>query len=82
MQNTTIWDNFEYKIIAGLDTAGSDNRDLKSKLIEEVKKKPDPTEKDLEAFLQVVRDHEAMVRAREHRELDVGRSSNRVTGGV
>ena len=66
IQNTTILGHFEYKIIAGLDTAGSDNRDLKSKIIEEVKKKPDQTEKDLEAFLQVVREHEVMVRAREH----------------
>ena len=82
MHNTTIWGHFEYKLIAGLDTAGSDNRELKSKLIEEVKKKPDPTEKDLEGFLQVVRDHEAMIRAREHRELDAGRSLNRVTTGA
>ena len=47
-----------------------------------MKKKPDPTEKDLETFLQVVRDHEAMVRAREHREHDAERSLNRVTGGA
>ena len=68
-----------YKLLAGLDTAGSDNRELKSKLIEEVKKKPDPTEKDLDDFLQLVRDHESMIRAREHHELDAGRSLNRVT---
>ena len=82
MEKTTIWGHFEYKIIAALDTAGSDNRDLKRKLIEEVKKKPDPDEKDLETFLQVIRDHEAMVRAREHRENNSGRTLNRVTGGV
>merc|ERR1712236_75771 len=63
MSKTTIWGHFEYKLLAGLDTAGSDNRELKSKLIEEIKKKPDPTEKDLEGFLQVVRDHEAMITA-------------------
>ena len=79
MSNTTIWGHFEYKLLAGLDTAGSDNRELKSKLVEEVKKKPDPTEKDLDEFLQIVRDHESMIRAREHRETDDVRSLNRVT---
>merc|ERR1711888_489234 len=61
VSKTTIWGHFEYKLLAGLDTAGSDNRELKSKLVEEIKKKPDPTERDLDAFLQIVRDHESMI---------------------
>ena len=76
MSNTTIWGHFEYKLLAGLDTAGSDNRELKSKLVEEIKKKPDPTERDLDEFLQIVRDHESMIRGREHRETDDVRNFN------
>merc|ERR1711895_319453 len=72
MEKATIWGHFEYKIIASIDTAGSDNRDLKSKLIQEVGKNQDPDEQGLESFLQVIRDHEAMVRAREYKE-DSGR---------
>ena len=83
MSKTTIWGHFEYKLLAGLDTAGSDNRELKSKLVEEIKKNPDPTEKELDEFLQIVRDHESMIRAREHRETDDVRNNlNRVTTGT
>ena len=80
MAKATIWSHFQYKIIASIDTAGSDNRDLKSKLIQEVGKNQDPDEQGLESFLQVIRDHEAMVRAREYKE-DSGRGINRVQGG-
>ena len=47
-------------------------------MIPDVKKKPDPDEQDLEIFLQVICDHEAMVRAREYREDNSGRNVNRV----
>ena len=77
MAKATIWSHFQYKIISSINTAGSDNRDLKSKLIQEVGKNQDPDEAGLESFLQVIRDHEAMVRAREYKE-DSGRGINRV----
>ena len=50
---------------------------MKSKLIQEVGKNQDPDEAGLESFLQVIRDHEAMVKAREYKE-DSGRNMNRV----
>ena len=50
IHNTTIWGHFEYKLIAGLDTAGSDNRELKYKLIEEVKKKPEQQRRIYKGF--------------------------------
>ena len=80
MGKTTIWGHFEYKILADLDTAGSDNRELKAKLVEELKKNPNPDEKQLEQFLQLIRDHESMIRARDHQEIEDGRNNvNRVT---
>ena len=69
MAKATVWSHFEYKIISSLDTSGTDNRDLKTKLIEECGKNPDPDEEGLESFLKVIRDHEAMVKAREFKEM-------------
>ena len=77
MAKATVWSHFQYKIISSLNTAGADNRDLKTKLIQEVGKNPDPDEAGLESFLQVIRDHEAMVKAREYKE-ESGGNMNRV----
>ena len=77
MAKATIWSHFQYKIISSINTSGSDNRDLKTKLIQEVGKNPDPDEAGLESFLKVIRDHEAMVKAREFKE-DSGGNMNRV----
>ena len=68
MAKATVWSHFQYKIISSLNTSGSDNRDLKTKLIQECGKNPDPDETGLESFLKVIRDHEAMVKAREFKE--------------
>ena len=45
MSLTTIWGHFEYKLVTDLDTAGSDNRELKAKLVEELKRNPNLDEK-------------------------------------
>ena len=68
MAKATVWSHFQYKIISSLNTSGTDNRDLKTKLIQECGKNPDPDEAGLESFLKVIRDHEAMVKAREFKE--------------
>ena len=49
-----------------MDTSGSDNRELKAKLVEELRRRPNPDEKQLEEFLQIIKDHEAMLRTRDH----------------
>ena len=38
MAKATVWSHFEYKIIASLNTANSDDKDLKTKLIQEIGK--------------------------------------------
>ena len=55
-------------IISSLSSAGSDNRDLKSKLLETYRDNPDPDEKGLDIFQKVIREHESMIRAREFKE--------------
>ena len=58
--------------------ANSDDKDLKTKLIQEIKRNPDPDEAGLESFLKVIRDHEAVVNAREFKEDSGGNTLNRV----
>ena len=70
MAKTTVWGHLEYKILTDLDTTGSDNRELKAKLVEELRKRPNPDEKELEQFLQIIKDHEAMLRARDHHQTE------------
>ena len=96
MAKATVWSHFICKIISSLSTAGSDNRDLKSKLIEAYRENPDPDEKGLEVFMKVIREHESMVRAREFKEetgqnmrvvrqegeQNVGRNPHRLCGKV
>merc|ERR1711888_211810 len=78
MGETTVWGHLEYKILTDLDTSGSDNRELKAKLVVELRKRPNPDEKQLEEFLQIIKDHEAMLRARDHHQTEEGRNVNRV----
>ena len=57
MAKATVWSLFEYKIIASLNTANSDDKDLKTKLIQEIKRNPDPDEAGLDSFVKVIREH-------------------------
>ena len=45
-------------------TANPDDKDLKTKLIQEIGNNPDPDEAGLERFLKVICDHEAVINAR------------------
>ena len=48
MSLTTIWGHFEYRLVTDLNTASSDNRELKAKLVKELEKNPNPDEKQLD----------------------------------
>ena len=50
MSKATVWSFYEYKVIASLNTTNSDDKDLKTKLIQELKRNPDPDEAGLESF--------------------------------
>ena len=52
---------------------------MKTKLIQEIKRNPDPDEAGLESFLQVIREHEAVIIAREYKEDAGGPTLKRVT---
>ena len=82
MSKTTVWGHLEYKILTDLDISGSDNRELKAKLVEELRKRPNPDEKQLEEFLQIIKDHEAMLRARDHHQTEEEINVNRIGTGI
>ena len=64
MERATTWSLFVCKIISSLSSAGSDNRDLKSKLLETYRDNPDPDEKGLDIFQKVIGEHKSMLVAR------------------
>ena len=66
MADTTVWGHLEYKLLTDLDTATQDSRELKAKLVKVLEKIPNPDEKELDEFLQVIKDHEAIIKARDH----------------
>ena len=66
MADTTAWGHLEYKLLTDLDTATQDSRELKAKLVKVLEKIPNPDEKELDEFLQVIKDHEAIIKARDH----------------
>ena len=46
MVNATIWSVYQHKVVESLDHDNSDEKELKTKLLLELKKKPNPVEKD------------------------------------
>ena len=68
MGRATIWSVFQHKIISTLDQDNSDEKELMTKLLGELKKKENPTEKDCEGFLAIIREHEAITQSRGHKE--------------
>merc|ERR1711888_466586 len=79
MADTTVWGHLEYKLLTDLDTATQDNRELKAKLVKVLEKTPNPDEKQLDEFLQEIKEHESIICARDHRVGEVERNNiNRV----
>ena len=63
---TTVWWHVQHKIITELDNNGSDNIELKAKLVEELRRRPNPDERQTEEFMQIIKDHEAWLRTRDY----------------
>ena len=68
MDETTIWGHLEHRILMELDTSDADDRELKDKLAEELRMKPNPNETQWEEFVQIIKDHEARLRIRNHHQ--------------
>ena len=62
---------FEYKIIDSLNSDIPDEKELKTKLLLELKKNPNPDINACERFVKSIREHEAVVNSRGYKE-DVG----------
>ena len=60
MVNATIWSVYQHKVVESLDHDNSDEKELKTKLPLELKKKPNPVEKDCDDFIRIIREHEAI----------------------
>ena len=61
MINATPWGFYEYKVVDTLNSDISDEKELKTKLLQELKKNPNPDIKACEEFLKIIREHEAVV---------------------
>ena len=60
-----------------MDTLNSDipdEKELKTRLLQELKKNPNPNQKDCEEFVKIIREHEAVVNSRGYKE-DVGENT-------
>merc|ERR1711888_372703 len=68
MVNATIWSIYQHKVVDSLDHDNSDEKELKTKLLLELKKKPNPNEKDCDEFIRIIREHEAVMNSRGYRE--------------
>ena len=68
MVNATIWSVYQHKVVETLDHDNSDEKELKTKLLAELKKKPNPVEKDCDDFMRVIREHEAITQSRGYKE--------------
>ena len=82
MDETTVWGHLEHRILTELDTSEADNRELKDKLVEELKIKPNPNETQWEEFLQIIKNHEARLRTRDHHQKEEEINVNKIGTGA
>ena len=68
MSTATPWSFFEYKVIESLSSDIPDEKELKTKLLQELKKNPNPDITACESFVKVIREHEAVVNSRGYKE--------------
>ena len=61
MINATIWSVYEYKVVDTLSSDIPDEKELKTRLLLELKKNPNPNQKDCDEFIKIIREHEAVV---------------------
>ena len=74
MVNATAWSFYEYKVIDTLNSDIPDEKELKTRLLQELKKNPNPDIKACEGFIKIIREHEAVVNSRGYKE-DVGENT-------
>ena len=55
MVNATIWSVYQHKVVDSLDPDNTDEKELKTKLLLELKKNPNPNEKDCDDFIRIIR---------------------------
>merc|ERR1711895_353156 len=56
MIDATIWSVYQNKVVDSLDPDNSDEKELKTKLLLELKKNPNPVKKDCDEFIRVIRE--------------------------
>ena len=68
MINATIWSVYQHKVVDSLDPDNTDEKELKTRLLLELKKNPNPNQKDCDEFIRIIREHEAVVNSRGYKE--------------
>merc|ERR1712055_1031977 len=74
MIHATIWSVYEYKVVDNLNSDIPDEKELKTRLLLELKKNPNPNQNDCDEFIKIIREHEAVVNSRGYKE-DVGENT-------
>ena len=54
MVNATAWGFYEYKVIDTLNSDIPDEKELKTRLLQELKKNPNPDIKACEGFIKII----------------------------
>merc|ERR1711984_52188 len=58
MISETVWAFHEYKVVDTLNSDIPDEKELKTRLLKELKKIPNPNQKDCDKFIKIIREHE------------------------
>ena len=51
-----------------MDPDNTDEKELKTRLLQELKKNPNPNQKDCDDFIRIIREHEAVMNSRGYKE--------------
>ena len=61
MINATVWAFYQHKVVDSLNSDNADEKELKTRLLQELKKNPNPNQKDCDDFIRIIREHEAVM---------------------
>merc|ERR1711891_4910 len=66
--NATVWAFYEHKVVDSLNSDNADKKELKTRLLQELKKNPNPNQNDCDEFIKIIREHEAVMNSRGYKE--------------
>ena len=61
-------------MVDSLNSDIPDEKELKTRLLQELKKNPNPNQKDCDEFIKIIREHEAVINSRVYKK-DIGENT-------